>query len=346
MLPATTAKPGAACAPLGVQLHAARRFGSARISRLVVCWAGCVFSLAVYSGCGTTRSSDSARTATEQMLISSAIDKAVNEINLQPLAGKEVYLDTDRLVGLVDMNYLIGTLKQAMLSNGVILKLDRASAKYIVEARAGVLGTNSSTVMIGIPQTQLPTLGVAGMPSAIPEIPFAKTTRQAGIAKIALFAYNQSTGKPVWQSGTFPVMADAKNTWFFGAGPYQRGSIYGEQHGTNERNLLEERGESIAASARSAIPVTAEAVYDEPPELLASRPDANNDKPAANAPLSLTPAATTPPPAPKPPTPAPAPVPPPPPPAPSVVLDQSAPAAASGFLNAIGSGQKLLDAKK
>ena len=161
--------------------------------------------------------------------MSSAIDKAINEINFQPLAGKEVFLDSDRLSGFVDQNYVVGTLRQALFSNGVILKPDRASAKYIIEARAGVLGTNSSSVLIGVPSTPLPGV-VPGMPATtIPEIDFAKTTRQAGIAKIALFAYNQSTGKPIWQSGTFPVVSDAKNTWFFGAGPFQRGSIYGER---------------------------------------------------------------------------------------------------------------------
>ncbi len=270
--------------------------------------------------------------------MSSAIDKAVNEINLQPLAGREIFLDTDRLTGFADQNYLVGTLRQAMISNGVLLKTDRASAKYIVEARAGVMGTNSSSVMIGVPATNLPNLGTPGVPSAIPEIPFAKTTNQAGIAKIALFAYNQQTGKPIWQSGTFPVIADAKNTWFFGAGPYQRGSIYGEAHGTNERGLLSGRGESIAASAKSAIPVTAEAVFDEPPEQVASKPD---DKPAANAPTSITPPPTTSAAA----KPATATPPPPaalPPPAPSVVLDQPAPVATTGLFNALGDGQSLI----
>ena len=38
------------------------------------------------AGCGTTRSSDTNRTATEQLLISDAIDRAVQSINLQPLA--------------------------------------------------------------------------------------------------------------------------------------------------------------------------------------------------------------------------------------------------------------------
>jgi hypothetical protein len=303
--------------------------------------------LAGLAGCGTTRSSDSARTATEQMLMSSAIDKAVNGINLQPLSGKEVFLDVDRLAGFIDMNYLVSTLRQACISNGVILKPDRASAKYIVEARAGVLGTNSSSVMLGVPATTLPSMGAAvpGMPSSIPEVSFAKTTRQAGIAKIALFAYNQQTGKPIWQSGTFPVVSDAKNIWFFGAGPFQRGSIYGESRGISEKSSVDFYPESIAASARSAIPVTAEAVFDEPPEQLASKPDIKDDKPAANAPISIGPPPTaTPPKPPAAPTPGPV-TPPPPPPGPSVILDQPAPAATSGLLNALGSGMTFLDSR-
>lgn len=324
-----------------------------------------VLLLALLVGCGTTRSSDSMRTATEQMLMSSAIDKAVNEINFQPLAGKEVFLDTDRLRGFVDENYTVSTLRQAMFANGVILKPDKPSAKYIAEARAGVLGTNSSSVLIGVPAVNLPNVGgtAPGVPTAIPEIPFAKTSRQAGIAKLALFAYNQQTGHPIWQSGAFPATSDAKNTWFFGAGPFQRGSIYG-QSGTrfagSDKGLLPFRQEGLA-SMHSSIPVAAEAVFDEPHEELARLPNAPASAatgaapaggsaptaaPAPGAPAAKTgvqPAsASTAAPAPKP-APAPAPTPPPPvpppaPPVPSVPLDQPAPIPAAGLLNALGSG--------
>lgn len=282
-------------------------------------------------GCGTTRSSDSMRTATEMMLMSSAIDKAVNEINFEPLKGKEVFLDGDRLKGFVDEHYVVSTLRQAMFASGVIVRTDRASAKYIVEARAGVLGTNSSSVMIGIPALSVPGANVLmpGAPSMIPEIPFAKTSRQAGIAKIALFAYNQQTGKPIWQSGALPTTSDAKNTWFFGAGPFQKGSIYGNNSGTKfvgaEKGLVPAPNEKTIASARASIPVTAEAVFDEPPEELASLPDKDKKDAAATPPKPATP------------PPAPPPVVPPVPQV-SVPLDQSATTPASGIVTAVGAG--------
>jgi len=304
---------------------------AARLARYL--WRAVVATMLLLStvGCGTTRSSDSMRTATEMMLMSSAIDKAVNEINFQPLKGKEVFLDGDRLRGFVDEHYVISTLRQAMFANGVIVRPDRASAKYIVEARAGVLGTNSSSVMLGIPALSVPGVGamVPGAPSVIPEIPFAKTSRQAGIAKIALFAYNQQSGKPIWQSGALPTVSDAKNTWFFGAGPFQKGSIYGQNTGSQfvggTKGLVPAPNENAIAAARASIPVTAEAVFDEPPEELASLPD---KKDAAAKPA-------TPPPAPPPVAP--------PVPQVSVPFEQNSTTAASGIITAFGAGSKILN---
>jgi hypothetical protein len=67
---------------------------------------------------------------------------------------------------------------------------------------------------------------LSSVPSTIPEIPFAKKTDQRAVAKIAMFAYNRKTGRPIWQSGVVPMESRAKDFWLFGAGPFQRGTIY------------------------------------------------------------------------------------------------------------------------
>jgi hypothetical protein len=46
------------------------------------------------------------------------------------------------------------------------------------------------------------------------------------VAKLALFVYNRRTWRPLWQSGAVPEESKAKALWVFGAGPFQRGSIY------------------------------------------------------------------------------------------------------------------------
>lgn len=175
-------------------------------------------------GCGTTRMTDTARAGTEMLLVSNAVDEAVARIDLSCLTGKTVFFDAQYLDGVVDKGYLVSTLRQQLLATGCILQEDKTKAAYVVEVRSGGLGTDKHSVMVGIPQMSVPTL-VPGVPSQIPEIPFAKKTDQQGVAKIALFAYNRQTGRALWQSGIVESMSTARDTWLMGAGPFRRGSI-------------------------------------------------------------------------------------------------------------------------
>ena len=220
------------------------------------------------AGCGTTKWSDTPRTATEQLLISTAVDRAIDSMNFKPLAGKDIYLDTTFLEGIVDKNYVISSLRQHMLAQGCVLAPSKEHATYVVEARAGAVGTNHHDVMVGIPALSLPGAALMpGVPSAIPEIAFAKTTDQKGVAKIAAFAYNQKTGQPIWQSGVFPIVANAKDTWILGTGPFQRGSIYDGTRFAGSRLLWGKRNRG-APEPQHEIPLTAEAVFEERPELV------------------------------------------------------------------------------
>ncbi|HEV3022448.1 MAG TPA: DUF6655 family protein [Pirellulales bacterium] len=201
-------------------------------------WLTCCVASA---GCGTTKWSDTARTATEQLLISTAVDQSIERIDFSPLAGRNVYLDTQFMEGIVDKNYVISTMRQHMLAQNCILNSDRETADYTVEARAGAVGTNHHDVLLGVPALVLPTGALTGVPSAIPEIPFAKSTDQKGIAKIACFAYDNHTGQAVWQSGVFPVVCNAKDTWILGSGPFQRGTIYDGTRFAGSRLMFSQR---------------------------------------------------------------------------------------------------------
>src|SRR5262249_32248260 len=102
------------------------------------------------------------------------------------------------------------------------------------------------------------TLGL--LPSTIPELPVAKTTDQKGVVKVAVCAYHQKTGEAYWQSGAFPVVATAKDSWLLGVGPWQRGSIYTGAHFAGNK-LLNADEASLAHGGKRRIPVTAEAIF-------------------------------------------------------------------------------------
>jgi len=180
-----------------------------------------------FAGCGVTRSSDTVRTATEQLLISDAIDRAVQSMNLQPLAGQTIFLDESKVTDAVDRNYYLSTLRQQLLANGCELREKREEADFIVEARAGAIGTDRNDLLFGVPSTNVPAIPLLQpVPAAIPEIPIAKRKDQRGVAKIAVFAYHRATGTPVWQSGIVRQESSATDVWILGAGPFQRGTIY------------------------------------------------------------------------------------------------------------------------
>lgn len=183
------------------------------------------------AGCGTTQSQQ----ATEQLLMSDALDRAVGAIDFRELSGEKVYLDTRylkdlKVTGVVNADYLISSLRQQMMAADCRLQDEATQADYIVEARAGALGTDGHSLMVGIPSSK--SLGSASTIMAnapliplLPEISFVRREDKLGATKVAVFAYHRETKAPVWQSGISRARSTAKDTWVFGAGPFQRGTI-------------------------------------------------------------------------------------------------------------------------
>ena len=230
-----------------------------------------LLGITIFVGCGTTRWTDTSRTATEQLLLSDAVDRAVSQVDFRALAGRTVYLDAHPVQGMTDAQYLISSVRQQLLANGCILKEKREDADYVVELRAGALGTDRHDILFGVPATQLPSfVPLNGIPTSIPEIPFIKRTQQQGVAKIALFAYNRTTGRPAWQSGVVSAKSKAKSTWVFGAGPFQQGTIYeGTTFAGNKLDVpLIYPG---LQDHRDHLSVADEAFFVEPSEELASK---------------------------------------------------------------------------
>lgn len=175
-------------------------------------------------GCGTTKMSSTARTATEQLLLTNAWDDALHRVDFRSLTGVPVYLDT-QYVNAIDQGWIISSIRQAMLEQGVLLKAKPEQAQWICEARVGVYGTNDDNWLFGVPQVSVPPT-LTGMPTGtIPEIPLAKRNRQQGVAKLALFAYDKASGHIAWTSGTMLATSTAKDVYIGGMGPFQSGTI-------------------------------------------------------------------------------------------------------------------------
>jgi hypothetical protein len=188
-------------------------------------------------GCGTTRD----KLATEQLLLSDAVDRSVARIDFSAMRGKTVYLDTQylrtmKVTTVVNADYIISSIRQQMLLAGCLLQDEREKAEFIAEARVGVLGTDGHDVNYGIPAANAGGLSAAAtavggtlLPS-LPEISFARKSDESAAAKVAVFAFRRDNKSPVWQSGTSVARSTAQSRWILGAGPFQSGTIYDGTH--------------------------------------------------------------------------------------------------------------------
>jgi hypothetical protein len=137
-----------------------------------------------------------------------------------------VFLDTTNATA-IDQGWVASSLRQALLTQGVLLRTKPEQAQWIVEARIGAYGTDAYNAMVGIPQTTVPPT-ITGMPTGtVPEISLLKKSHQEAVTKLALFAYDRASGQLVWSSGTVLATSSAKDLYVGGVGPIQGGTIRG-----------------------------------------------------------------------------------------------------------------------
>lgn len=191
-----------------------------------------------FTGCGSTKQN----TATEQLLMSNAIDATISKLDFSPLTNKKVFLDTTYVNKptpiasptpqpmTIDSNYVVSSIRQQMFAYGVYLVDNKDEAEIIAEPRVGALGLDGHDVTYGVPASSAlssASSAVSGTPMipAIPELSVARKEDRLGAAKVAVFAYDRKSRQPVWQSGVAQSNSDSKSTWVLGIGPFQRGSI-------------------------------------------------------------------------------------------------------------------------
>jgi hypothetical protein len=175
------------------------------------------------AGCASSRTSNTARTATEQMLLSSAIDRALANVSFEQLRSQKVFLD-DKYLDSVDKGYLLGTLRHRALAAGALLASSADKADVVVEVRSGGIGTDSEDSFIGIPS-----IGVPGMAISIPDIKLVSRNTQLGSAKVGLIAYDPKTGAAVGLGGQSSAISKNDNLFVFGVGPFRSGVIREER---------------------------------------------------------------------------------------------------------------------
>lgn len=150
-----------------------------------------VLALLALAACSTQKETSPPRTATEQLLLSTAADRAVAEMTVGIPRGKKVFVSSNYFDG-VDSKYAIGAIRDRLLREGLALVSERSEADAIVELRAGALSIDESETLVGIRSFDVP-IPLAG-PLTLPEIAFFKRTERKGVARFAATSYGTADG--------------------------------------------------------------------------------------------------------------------------------------------------------
>ncbi len=156
-------------------------------------------AIAFLTGCHAIRITEPSRTATEQLLLSTATDNAMQGIDVSWLAGKKVFVDPTFFTS-VDEKYALGSIRELLSREGALLVAERGGSEIVVEARAGALGIDSRDSLLGLPQMTIP-VPFAGQVES-PELALYKAQKADSVAKFALLAYETASGTFVSSTGS------------------------------------------------------------------------------------------------------------------------------------------------
>lgn len=154
-----------------------------------------LLSAVLLANCAAERATSPARSATEELLISSAADRAAEKLAVQVPAGLKVLLGTTS-VASVDERYATAAIRDRFMRRGVILVDDKASADMVIEVRTGALSTDERSFYLGTPPIQLPAVpGVAMTGIPVPSLSVFKRNQTKATAKFEAIGYDTKTGE-------------------------------------------------------------------------------------------------------------------------------------------------------
>jgi len=178
----------------------------------------CASLLLVLIGCTSTKTSNTARTGTEQLLISNAVDQALGKVDFSPMAGQKVLVE-EKYLETVDKGYIVSSIRHNVLHAGGHLTAKPEEADIILELRSGGVGTDISDAFLGIPGISLP-----GM-VALPDLKLVTRSRQSAFAKLGVVAIDAKSQQELPVGGVSLAMSDDNNWYVMGVGPYRQGTM-------------------------------------------------------------------------------------------------------------------------
>jgi hypothetical protein len=155
------------------------------------------------AGCALTHEqSKTPRTATEQLLLSQALERSIARVSMPLPDGATVFVETAGLkhAAFPDDVFVSDLVASRLATMGARIQKKEEDASYRVRVVVQALGTDQESSFLGMP----PVTSVL-LPFALPEMAVYKQERQNGIARLSLEFFERATGRLItstrWYEG-------------------------------------------------------------------------------------------------------------------------------------------------
>lgn len=149
---------------------------------------------AIMAACASTTETHPSRTATEQLLVARAADRAVHGLTLPVEDGAAVFVD-ETYFRAETSPYAISAIRGALSEAGYHLARNRDQADVIFEIRAGALSLEQMRRLLGIPAMAIPLSDYRVV--SLPELSVYSRRDRTGVAEFSGFVYRAEDGAPI-----------------------------------------------------------------------------------------------------------------------------------------------------
>lgn len=155
-------------------------------------------------GCSATTPPPGGRlAASQQLLASEAVDRALAQVDWPDFRGRSVFVDIGSPAADDERHYLESAVTAAVAEHGGKVTSDLKTADYAVTVLGKAVGVDEDRTFFGIPALQSSLL-----PVGLPEIAIYRASEQKGVAKLETVVAGRTRGGHVVRSG--PVESE---TW-------------------------------------------------------------------------------------------------------------------------------------
>jgi hypothetical protein len=155
-----------------------------------------ILALALLAGaCASTSETYPSRTATEQLLVARAADRAVEGLILPIPTGTRVFVD-DAYFRAENSPYAVSAIRSALSEAGYFLAASKGESEAVLELRAGALSLEQMRRVFGIPEMRIPINDTFNVVS-VPELSVYSRRDRVGVAEFSAFLYEPKTGAPL-----------------------------------------------------------------------------------------------------------------------------------------------------